>query len=98
MSHEGNDANTDRERDDHDHSGHWTRCPLCKDRPPYEMEHADFTMPEEVTIPEGFVDYSWHNDEYPRWAYKPTDMDVYHAQITIMYERYEGDTEFFIKE
>ena len=57
----------------HDHLNHWSRCPICKDRRPYEMEHPDFKMPEGVTIPEDFKDYSWHNDEAPNWIYTNCD-------------------------
>jgi hypothetical protein len=30
--------------------------------------HHEFTMPEEVTIPKGFVDTSYRNDESPSWT------------------------------
>jgi len=71
----------------HNHTSYWTDCELCKHRPAYEMEHSGFFLPEGVVFPEGFEDYSWHNDEYPRWQYKTDDMDVYHAGITILYQR-----------
>tara|TARA_R100001594_G_scaffold131168_1_gene170646 strand:+ start:1745 stop:2248 length:504 start_codon:yes stop_codon:yes gene_type:complete len=73
------------------HAEYWTHCPLCKDRNPYEMEHPDFKMPEDINFPEGFEDYSWHNDEYPHWQFETDEMDVYHAGITILYPRYESE-------
>ena len=62
----------------HDHLKHWSRCPICKDRRPYEMEHPDFKMPEGVAIPEDFKDYSWHNDEAPNWIY--TNCDCFESE------------------
>ena len=50
----------------------------------YQTEHPQFTMPDDVTIPEGFEDSSWHNDELPSWSVL-NDEGMPHARIWIGY-------------
>lgn len=37
--------------------------------PDYRTEFPDFALPNDVAIPAGFVDASWHNDACPSWVH-----------------------------